>query len=159
MEAGFFDKSEAKMVTNLHILCRKLIKNAIGNNKVTKLARYSQKSGGLRIKMRPKNELERAVSNAARGLANSVHGMHKICAASRLLHKAACISTRGRAAALEPSARLSRRRDRGVPQTTENADIFIRGSHCAPAEIPVGKAAIRPLPTPAARGLYNGRSA
>lgn len=82
VEAGFFDKSEAKMVTNLHILRRNLAKNAIGNNKVTKLARYSQKSGGFRIKMRPKNALERAVSNAARGLANSVHGMHKICAAA-----------------------------------------------------------------------------
>ena len=38
------------MVTNLHILCRNLAKNAIGNDIITKLPRYTQKAGAFRVK-------------------------------------------------------------------------------------------------------------
>ena len=70
------------MVTNLHILCRNLAKNAICNDIVTKLPRYTQKAGAFRIKMRSKIAFERAEPDTAQNLLNSVRGMHKNCASA-----------------------------------------------------------------------------
>ena len=68
------------MVTNLHILCRNLAKNAIGNDIITKLPRYTQKEGAFRIKMRSKIALERAEPDTAQNLLNSVPA-HKAASA------------------------------------------------------------------------------
>ena len=102
--------------------------------------------------------IERIIKFSAEEVVLLLKNAQKLCIC-RQLHRAACISAHGRAANFEPNAGPLRGRGRGVPQTAENTDIFICGSHCARAEFPAHKAASAPPPMSAVRAPYHVRLA